>query len=209
MKSSQANRLIVFDFDGTLIDSLNVHYEAMRNALKDLIGYDLTKKEYLLAFEINPWKYWITKFKISKWKVPYLVWRVKRHTLGYYHRAKFFSRIKETIRNLSKKHTLVVVTSTPEASIIKRLKEENLDKCFSAILGAKAGLSKETKFKKLQKKYDKEIIFITDTLGDIKEAKKCGLKTGAVGWGWHSLSKLKKAKPDYIFRKPQDILKAL
>jgi len=204
LKSSRQNRLIVFDFDGTLVDSFDMHFELMGRALLRYKKYKVTKKEYLEAFNVNPWHYWIKKLKLNKIQTFILVYFVGKETRKNYPKAEFFPGIVDVILKLSKNNSLAIVSSTPKKSIVGKLKEAKLDKYFKIILGAEAGLSKVKKFNKLKKKYS-DLVFITDTVGDVREAKACGLKTGAVAWGWHSLSKLKNATPDYVFKKPSDI----
>ncbi len=51
-----------------------------------------------------------------------------------------------------------------------------------------------------------ECIFVTDTLGDLREAKKMGINSFAVTYGFHKESVLQKGNPDCFIRKPEDIL---
>lgn len=46
IREKQINN-IVFDFDGTLINSEPYHYEIHKHIMKKLAGYDLTKEDYL------------------------------------------------------------------------------------------------------------------------------------------------------------------
>ena len=55
----------------------------------------------------------------------------------------------------------------------------------------------------------RQTFFITDTVGDIKIARKSGLRTIAVTWGFHGKIVLKKAKPDYIVSTFNELSKIL
>ena len=77
---------------------------------------------------------------------------------------------------------------------------------------AKAILKKENKIKILLEKFSidkEEIVFVGDTISDIKASKTAGIKSLAAAWGYQSRSKLKKSNPDYIADKPQDVIKIL
>ena len=52
-----------------------------------------------------------------------------------------------------------------------------------------------------------DIYYIGDTAGDIREGREAGVKTVGVTWGWHTKDKMLAAAPDYLFDKPEDLLK--
>jgi phosphoglycolate phosphatase len=51
-----------------------------------------------------------------------------------------------------------------------------------------------------------DCLFITDTLGDIKEAHHMKVPTVAVTWGYQSIETLKKGAPPRIVNTPQELL---
>lgn len=51
-----------------------------------------------------------------------------------------------------------------------------------------------------------EVLFIGDSVYDIKTGKNAGMKTIAVTWGYQPESMLLPEKPDYIAHKPEDII---
>jgi len=72
--------------------------------------------------------------------------------------------------------------------------------------------SKVEKFKYLFKKYKlkpEDCIFITDTLGDILEGNKVGVRTIAVDFGFHKRDRLEKGKPFKIVSSFDEILKVI
>lgn len=83
--------------------------------------------------------------------------------------------IKKIIKNLSKKSRLFIVSSTINKTIEDYLLRHCILKCFTEILGYDIEKSKVKKFKMLFDKYSinpQNAIFISDTSGDIKEAKE-------------------------------------
>jgi phosphoglycolate phosphatase len=92
------------------------------------------------------------------------------------------------------------------------LDREDLSSYFTEILGSDVHTSKSEKIKKLIEKYNitsKDAIYITDTLGDIKEAEGCGVKSIAVTWGFHDRKTLEKGNPVAIIDEPMDLLEAI
>ena len=50
-----------------------------------------------------------------------------------------------------------------------------------------------------------DCVFVTDTLGDLREAKNAGLNCLAVTYGFHSKGTLKKGNPAGFIKTPEDI----
>ena len=65
------------------------------------------------------------------------------------------------------------------------------------------------KFQHLFEKYNlnkDNVLFITDTLGDILAANKIGIKTIAVDFGFHERERLEKGNPLRIVSQFEDLL---
>ena len=81
---------------------------------------------------------------------------------------------------------------------------------INEVMGNDYGNSKVLKIRWIKKKYpSREIIYIGDTGGDIIESRKAGVKNIGVSWGFNSYKVLKKHRPDYLIRKPEELLKIL
>jgi phosphoglycolate phosphatase len=51
-----------------------------------------------------------------------------------------------------------------------------------------------------------DCLFVTDTLGDIKEAHHMMVSTVAVTWGYQSKATLERGVPSYIVDTPQELM---
>lgn len=115
----------------------------------------------------------------------------------------------KTIEELNKNYILAVVSSTTTIYIRNFLKKENVEKCFSDILGADVHSDKTIKINSLLEKYKikpNDAVFVTDSLGDIIEGNKCGVDSIGVTWGIHSKNNLEKGNPMAILDDPRDLL---
>ena len=86
-------------------------------------------------------------------------------------------------------YLLTMNTGAWERNSMPILEKYNMVDFFDTILLAEDSKSKIEKFNMLFKKYSaepKDFIFITDTLGDVKEANDVGVPTIAVTWGAHN-----------------------
>ena len=120
--------------------------------------------------------------------------------------------LKNLIKKIDKEKKLAIVSSTPGSTIRDILEREGIATYFSDFFGSDVDRSKVVKIKMLLEKYKvspDDAVFITDTVGDIMEARECGVESIAVTWGFHEEKTLQKAKPEKIVSTPEDLLKAI
>ena len=97
---------------------------------------------------------------------------------------------------------MAIASSGIRGNIVKLLKNKQIDNKFKIILAT----NEYTKGRMINKILSKlkfkpgETTMITDTVGDIKIAKKIGLKTIAATWGFHDYNTLLSAKPNLIVK---------
>lgn len=195
--------LIIFDFDGVLVDSLEFWFVINKSAAAKL-GKRLSKKNYLYSFLGNIHSGLRDVLKLNaKEAVEFFEQKTCLIKSAYKPKAiKFFPFVSAFIRQLSKNYDLCIVTSSPEQAVRSLLRGKQLEANFIKIYGLNK-FGKRHILKVLQKKYSqKKVVFVTDTIGDIKEAQAVGVFTVAVGWGFHKPKELKKAKPEEMILKP-------
>lgn len=120
--------------------------------------------------------------------------------------------IGAVLHALAGKHPLIIVSSTIESPIQDYLSMHNLSKYFAEILGSDHEKSKAKKIRDVLARYKvkpQDVVFVTDTLGDIREALVAGVKTVGVTWGWHPRATLMKGSPDAIVERPDLLLAAI
>jgi HAD superfamily hydrolase (TIGR01549 family) len=123
---------------------------------------------------------------------------------------KMFPWVPETLSHLSKKHILVILSSSTKESVQKALGD--LSRYFFHIIGAE----EVTKLKpnpegvflalKITNTLASEAIMIGDMHVDYHAGKSANVKTGLVKWGFGEWENLVALKPNYLFEKPEDLL---
>ena len=81
-------------------------------------------------------------------------------------------------------------------------------KYFFDIWGNDAAESKVAKFQMIFKAHNSSptnSVFITDTVGDIREAQSLSIPTIAVSWGYHSHELLEQENPTFLMDRPEGI----
>ena len=201
-------KLLLFDFDGVLVDSIDVYEKTVTDCLKK-IGQPLTRgrEEFLELFEGNFYESLKQKgVNMDKFTAA----SVDILSKVNYTDMKPFDAIRPVLRELAKNHPLIVISSNDSPTIKEALRLYHFNGIFDDILGSDFMLSKKDKILHVIRKYSvtlQDIYYIGDTTGDIKEGKQAGVQTVGVTWGWHSKELMVASQPDYLFDKPEDLLK--
>lgn len=200
-------KLLLFDFDGVLVDSLDVYEKTVTDCLAK-INQPLTRgrEEFLELFEENFYESLVQKgVELKK----FMEASVNILARVDYSEMKPFGAMLPVLNELKINHPLIVISSNDTPTIQEALRLYNFNGIFQEILGSDFMLSKKEKILYATKKYQvapQDIYYIGDTTGDIKEGREAGVKTVGVTWGWHSKEKMAAAKPDYLFDTPQELL---
>lgn len=190
-------KAIIFDFDGVIENTFDMCYQVNKE-----FDPTITKQKFKEMSMGNYWQSFKEEITSETIKAYERIYREKIE--------KFIIHpiIKETLEKLSKKYKLFVISSGGEDNIKYYMQKNNVLKYFEKILGRDTHFSKVEKFKMLFDKYNlnsNHCIFITDTLGDIKEANQVKVKTIAVSWGFHSVDILELGKPYKIINKYEEL----
>jgi len=193
-------RFVLFDFDGVIADSQALSYE-----LSVQFSPELDQEKYRALYEDNVFE---SLKKLSSW----------RDTLPEEYQERFEPRMREEVRLvagmddaikvLSENYTLAIISSTSVSGITEFLKSHTLTGYFSDILGRDSHHSKVEKMRMIFEKYDvtaEQCVYITDTLGDMREAQAHSMGTIASSWGVHPRETLEKGIPFRILNAPAEL----
>ena len=184
-------KLLIFDFDGVLEDTFDWNFEVAKKRYKNL-----KKEDYRNWFDGNIYEHPVVKDAGPLNVIEYF----EEYKKGFI-RKKLDKRFKEMLLKLKINYHLVIISSIDDNIINPYLKRSGVSYIFEEVWGIRRKTSKEEKFKDFLKLYNiekKNCLFITDTLGDIKEANKVGLRSIGVTWGYQNEEKLKVGNPVFI-----------
>src|SRR4030065_1056562 len=198
---------VIFDFDGTLVDS--------SYAIEKLFQY--FKKEYKKTYmdreqfrKINslPLRQKIKKMGVPLYKLPALSLEAKRIYFSYIGKIKIIEGIPDLLVKLTQLGLELSILSSNSVRNINHFLNINKINCFSGIYSAPNMLKKNEDIIKLlkNKKLAREnILYVGDELHDVVACKKSQIKVAAVTWGLDSIDSLKSGEPDCICNTPMEI----
>ena len=201
---------IFFDLDGTLTDSSLGITNSFIYALK-YYGEEIPSYKKLCTFIGPPLpETFKTHFGFNDEKSAEAV---KKYREYFESEGLFENSVYQDIPEILQKFKtagkhLVVATSKPEKYSVQILKFFNLAKYFDFICGSKKDEIIASGLKKCNIKTDDQkskVIMIGDRLHDIIGAKKNGIKSAGVLFGFGNLSELQNAGADYIIKTVTDL----
>jgi len=177
-------KIIIFDMDGVLFDSIGFAREFFIQRHPGV-----TKEMYN---ELHSGNLHAEAAKYSHLQAK----ATEEEKLGYraYYSEKksripLFPGVKELLINLHDAgHTLVLNTNAYDRNCLPLLENSGIRNLFDFIASADVSKDKIEKFRAIQNKYGigkDGILFVTDALGDVKDAGVVGIPTIAVTYGVH------------------------
>lgn len=200
-----ARKFILFDFDGVIADSFALSYDVARITHPEA---NLTADGYRELFEGNV-------YEAIKKTIPGGA-RNDAYVAEYAPRVErevtMVPGMEKVVRQLATSYTMVIISSGASPHIRHFLERHSLEDCFAGVMGGDVHTSKVEKTRMVFEKHkltSDDCVFITDTLGDIREAKERGVGAIGVSWGWHKHATLEKGIPFRIVDKPTELLDAV
>jgi len=200
------NNVLIFDYDGVLIDSFDIFIKNYINSCRKYGVYKIkNKKDFLKIFEDNMYVS-MKNIGISQDNIIRIIKTLKKTLTRDIKKMPIFNGIYEMVNELSKNNNLVIITSN-DTELVKHFLKLNKIEYFDKVYGSNKGKSKVEKINLIKKIYgEKNYFYIGDTTGDIIEGKNAGVKTIAVTWGWHNKDLLETINPDFTVDSPEELL---
>ena len=202
-------KIIIFDFDGTIADTMPLIFKiynenAKKFGIPRLSRIQTEKIREMTAKEISK------IYKVSLLKFLFIVTKMRKILNTRIDQAELFYGIKEMLKGLRQRGIKIgILSSNSQENIEKFLRINNL-MLFDFIHSELNIFAKARALKNLIKRYNlarEDVIYVGDEVRDIDACKKNGVKIISVTWGFNKKEILQKNKPDYLVDKLQEILK--
>lgn len=204
-------KMIVFDFDGTIADTLPAALKIANGYLKKLGYKSISRKELTDLRNMSPFQI-LKTFKFPIWKLPGLVKKIQGDLYKEIDSITLFPGMEKTLLDLSlAQYRLGIITSNRQETVDAFLRKNRLT-YFEMIMCEPSLLEKPRyihKFLKEQNLKPEEILYIGDEIRDIEASRENGVKIISVTWGFNEEASLKKNNPDYLVRTPEELFTLL
>jgi pyrophosphatase PpaX len=207
---------ILFDLDGTLIDTNEIIIKSYQHAYKTHLP-NLSISRQTIIDQIGPTLNDIfSLYTDSPFTIKALIDTYREYYVEHedkYH--KLYPKVYETIHYLkSNGYQLGIVTSKFKIAAWPSFTHYKLDSLFDVFIALDDVKSpkpnKEPVLKALSHfKTIRGAMMIGDNQGDILSGKNAGILSAGVAWSIKGKAHLKKVNPDYMFETMDDIIKLL
>ncbi len=200
--------LIIFDFDGTIADTLRVALKII-NELGDEFGFRKLNQGELIELKGKSLPE-LMKLSGLPWRqLPVFVKRARARFKAYLKQVPPIQGMPEILSTLHQRgYRMGIVTSNTEEGVLTFLQENKLQ-LFEFVYAPDSLFGKASVIKRIVKKYklaQTDVIMIGDEVRDLEAANKAGVEAIAVTWGFNSEKLLISNKQAHIVHLPQDLL---
>ncbi|HEX5642456.1 MAG TPA: HAD hydrolase-like protein [Thermoleophilia bacterium] len=199
--------LVMFDFDGVIVDSLDVFGAAFLDACAATGVEGFTRTDDLLAVMESNFFTGMRARGIDDERVAEVLRRVGDALIRARHWLKPFPLVPDVLEDLADTRTVVVVTSSPGEVVAGWLRTHQVHG-VTEVAGAESAQSKVEKIHALLARFPGQEVYwyVGDTAGDIREAREAGVTPLGVAWGWHEPEMLLEAGAERIVASPAELL---
>ncbi len=204
-------RLAIFDFDGTLADSAGWLMREL-NRVAERFGFRQVSEAEIAMLRGYDNRAIIRYLGVPGWKLPFIARHLRRRIAEDAAAIPLFPGTPGLLHGLAARGvTLAVVTSNAEANVRRILGPDcaGLIGCYAC--GA-AIFGKAPKFRRVLRRLGvprEAAISIGDEVRDIEAAKRAGLASAAVTWGYATAPLLQRHCPTLLFDSMEGLLRGL
>ncbi|MDC5330726.1 HAD family hydrolase [Acinetobacter baumannii] len=199
-KNLKEYQAIIFDLDGTLVDSFSFFLGALnqlakKHKFKSVELHEVEQYKHLSPKEI------MKEMNVSRWKLPWIAKDFIRLMKERDQEVYMFEGMRDHLMELHKRgYTLAIITSNSKENCQSILGKE-LCELFSHIDGGSSIFGKAKRIKRVLNILNlnkEQAIYVGDQTTDGEAAHEAGIDFAAVGWGYTSAEKLKTIQPKVV-----------
>jgi phosphoglycolate phosphatase len=201
----------VFDFDGTIADSLTETLEAYNEVAPSLDVPTITTERLRELRKLGPRKV-LSELDIPLWKVPRIMTRVRGAMKARMDQLAPFPGMREALFELRSAGVSTAIVSSNSrdniAGFLLRhgMPEFDLLSCGASLFGKTSHLKKLAKHASFA---GRVMYYVGDEVRDIEAAREANARSVAVGWGYSDTAALEARGPDHFVRAPVELVRVI
>jgi phosphoglycolate phosphatase len=201
---------VIFDFDGTLADTLGLTIHIFENLVhggKPLSPEEIERLRGMSMIHIG------AELKILPWKVPFLLARGRAKMRRRMRDVQVFAGMPEVVKQLhADGHALYILSSNSTQNIRPFLKRNGMNTEFLKVYGGSSVFGKTRVLRRALKRDQLnrgDTYYVGDEVRDIEASHHVGISVISVPWGYNNERILREHEPDFLVSKPADIRKII
>lgn len=202
--------LTIFDYDGVLVDSLDEVISASRTYCRSMGHSCMLTRKMVSTLEPMTYAQLARSIGLPPDRIEpfseFVFTRLQQQNMA----VPFYPGIESLLREL-RSPNIAIISGNSREVIIAKLATRSLENQITRIWGAYQPGDKAKKIRQACASFGADPIrtcMIGDSVSDIRYAKKAGVQSIAVTWGWQSRDILSEENPDHIVKSVSE-LKAL
>lgn len=196
---------ILFDLDGTLVDSIELILGAARHAFDGFAGRPPTDEEWRAGIG-RPLNTMLREFASDDAEVARLHGRYREYQLAHHDRlVRVYEGVVDLVRWLADQgHPMALVTSKSDWMAEKALVLVGLEKLIPTIVGAESCVNHKPHREPVDRALailgvaPENALFVGDSPHDVESGRAAGVTTVAVTWGAFSREELERSGADVV-----------
>lgn len=201
--------LFIFDFDGTIADTYH-QVVAISNLLAGEFNYRQIHEDERESLKDRNVRQIIKDLQVPMMKIPSIIARAKQELHKNVKNIHPILGLKEILDQL---HRLAIpmgiLSSNSAENVDAFLRNHDMERLFEFAKTTSRVWSKHATLRKILDERGTPVdrfIYVGDELRDVAAAQKMSGKVIAVAWGFNSYRALETHKPDYLIRRPEELL---
>lgn len=201
--------LVIFDFDGTIADTKELVINII-NRLAPEFGFVALDETKIAHFQKLTAKEVIKQSRVHWWQLPFLNKRVREEFQKEISHISLIEGMMDVLEILKQNNChLGIITSNSEDNASQVLREHGFLHCFNFIESSFHLFGKDKVIKRILKDKNippERVTYVGDETRDIEAARKSGVRSVAVSWGFNTAEALAKCQPDILIHHPSELL---
>jgi len=202
-------RLILFDFDGTIADSMSELIDIYNNVLAPTWHSRPVHEGDRERLRLEKPARLMRMFRISPVKLPLMVLQARRELASRMSSVRPQPGVVEALRTLAARGCRMGVLTSNSAANVKDFVERNgLQDVFDFIRSGRQLFGKASLLHKLLREQGVrpvEAVYVGDEDRDIEAAHAAGMTAVGVAWGFAGKVAMEAARPDILLNDPSEL----